>query len=195
MLCVMDDTPPQQRTEKDADDDVTAIIHQHAHNNSTNNTPLTLQHPFLFNPHTTSGTAATQPRLLPRTLRPPPPHDFASASSRGCCGATPTSFPSTTRPSRSTAPRNRPRAWSSGANSASQTATLSKPPLLAQVCFPPFLHTVMFPPFVGRVVTAPGADFGAKAGVHMTVADFLNMGKVLCDSILDYFDPDQVRRP
>lgn len=38
-----------------------------------------------------------------------------------------------------------------------------------------------------------GADFGAKAGVHMTVADFLNMGKVLCDSILDYFDPDQTR--
>ena len=38
-----------------------------------------------------------------------------------------------------------------------------------------------------------GANFGRYAGVHFTPAILREMGHGLCDSILDYFDPDQSR--
>merc|ERR1712185_323196 len=38
-----------------------------------------------------------------------------------------------------------------------------------------------------------GANFGRYAGVHFTPAILREMGHGLCDSILDYFDPDQAR--
>ena len=38
-----------------------------------------------------------------------------------------------------------------------------------------------------------GANFGPFAGMHFTPGVLREMGHGLCDSILDYFDPDQVR--
>ena len=38
-----------------------------------------------------------------------------------------------------------------------------------------------------------GANFGRLAGMHFTPAVLREMGHGLCDSILDYFDPDQAR--
>ena len=32
-----------------------------------------------------------------------------------------------------------------------------------------------------------------KSGLHMTVDDFEGMAHSFCDSILDYFDPDQIK--
>ena len=36
-----------------------------------------------------------------------------------------------------------------------------------------------------------GANFGAKSGLHMNILDFEAMGAALCDTMLDYWDPDQ----
>jgi len=36
-----------------------------------------------------------------------------------------------------------------------------------------------------------GANFGAKSGLHMNISDFEAMGAALCDTMLDYWDPDQ----
>ena len=36
-----------------------------------------------------------------------------------------------------------------------------------------------------------GANFGAKSGLHMNTSDFEAMGAALCDTMLDYWDPDQ----
>ena len=38
-----------------------------------------------------------------------------------------------------------------------------------------------------------GANFGRHAGVHFTPAMLMQMGQYFCDTILDYFDPDQSR--
>ena len=40
-----------------------------------------------------------------------------------------------------------------------------------------------------------GANFGPFAGMHFTPAVLREMGHGLCDSILDYFDPDQAPTP
>ena len=40
-----------------------------------------------------------------------------------------------------------------------------------------------------------GANFGRLAGMHFTPTVLREMGHGLCDSILDYFDPDQVPPP
>ena len=36
-----------------------------------------------------------------------------------------------------------------------------------------------------------GANFGVKSGLHMNTADFEAMGVALCDTMLDFWDPDQ----
>ena len=35
-----------------------------------------------------------------------------------------------------------------------------------------------------------GSTLGSRAGEHFTTADFESMGYHLCDTLLDYYDPD-----
>jgi len=38
-----------------------------------------------------------------------------------------------------------------------------------------------------------GANFGVKSGLHMNIQDFEAMGAALCDTMLDFWDPDQTK--